>query len=243
MALVIAGLLMPGDGAATDDLSAHLRRELQAIRPDTPHGEAGYAVKRAWDLVVLYRIMLPGLSPPVLSDDQILANLRNYRDAHAQELDPTVYALMSALLGEYDTATKWITKAALRRWGPICGNASDALKFGEGESRLYLDFIQNRHEQVTQADIVSRRTNGVIGVDVRSDRWCLLYGVAAAAHEALGERAAAQRFALQADSLRTALQSSWNYYYPADSEMLSHIVSTMRIEASRIRGRDPARDP
>jgi hypothetical protein len=236
--LAAAVLQVPSTGSATDELSAHWRRELQTIGPETPPREAGYAVKRTWDLVVLHRIRFPGSSPAALSDEQALANLRSYRDAHAKDLDPAVYGLIAALLGEYDAATTWLTNEANPSPGlPICGNAGVALSFGEEELRLYLGFLQGRYAEVTKADIVARRTNGVLWVNVRSDRMCLLYGIAAAAHEALGDDAAARHFALKADSLTSALQSSWNYYYPADSEMLAHIADTMRDEATRIRAR------
>jgi hypothetical protein len=110
-------------------LSDLLAREVVNINYDSSHPETGqYASRRALDLLVLFRINNPSVTPSILVNNNTVIHLRAYRDALPAKSEPIVSGTIAALLGEYANATQWFMTPGDPA-GSLCGNVAAALDF------------------------------------------------------------------------------------------------------------------
>jgi hypothetical protein len=189
--------------------------------------QSWHALQKAWDLMLTYRIRYQEWPDRVEVVANALHNLEGSTWHREARDDPWVPALCGLLLDDPRTTLKAVGQLASRPTGGFCGNALAAENVAFHELEAWAHFRLGDYDSTLKAVAAAESERDLADIDVGSQRWALLWGVASVANDGQGHHSTAIDFARRASAVCAQTRRSWNLYYESDPQVEREVCSAI----------------
>ncbi len=205
-----------------------------AVAAQVENGRGWHALQKAWDLMLAYRIRYQEWPDGAEAVADALRNLQGSPWRCETHDDPWAPALCGLLLDDSRATLKAVDHLASQPRGGFCGNAMAAEDFAFRELEAWAHLRVGDYDSTLEAIAAAEKDRGLANIDVGSQRWALLWGLASLANEEKGQHAAATSFARRAKKACSHPRDSWDLYYESDPHVaravcraLEQLVNTL----------------
>jgi hypothetical protein len=186
-----------------------------------------HSLQKAWDLMLAYRIRFQEWPDRVEPVAYALRNLHGSPWRCETHDDLWVPALCGLLLNDSRTTLSVVEQLASQPKGGFCGNAMAAEDFAFRELEAWAHLRLGDYDSALKAVAAAEKDQPLANIDVGSQRWALLWGLASLASEGQRDHTSAISFARLAKKTCSRPRGSWNLYYESDAQLEREVCDAL----------------